>query len=220
MLCRLQSRIGRGIVPTMSSLYHLDASSAEIARRFGADAGPDPWAGGAIMPGQFAPVITRSGRTGRKVIRPMHWGYPPPGDLMVPGAGPTRWVTHVRNLESPFWIGNLRHRELRCLVPVTRFAVMPTTAPPKGQPKRPEWFSLPDQPIFALAGIWRDLTDMPVFAFLTTEPNAILRPIKAATMPVILHADDHDTWLGADWKEAQELAVPFPSQLMQRSEGG
>lgn len=203
----------------MSNFYHLDAPSAEIARRFAADAGPDPWEGDRIEPGQFAPVIIRSGRTGRKVIRPMHWGYPPPGDLMVLGNGPPRWVTHVRNLESPFWIGNLRHSELRCLVPVTRFSIMPTSAAPKGMKRTPSWLSLPDQPVFALAGIWRDLTDMPVFAFLTTEPNAILRPIKAATMPVILHADDHDKWLSADWKEAQDLAVPFPSQYMERTEG-
>ena len=33
----------------------------------------------------------------------------------MPGA--MRWVSHVRNLESPFWIGNLRHVGLRCLIP-------------------------------------------------------------------------------------------------------
>lgn len=202
----------------MTNHYRLDADSTIIAHRFGADAGPDPWAGGAIMPGQFAPVITRGGRTGRKVIRPIHWGYPPPGAQMVPGE-PPRWVTHVRNLESPFWIGNLRHSELRCLVPVTQFSIMPTIAPPKGKPKLPSWLSLTDRPVFAFAGIWRDLTDMPVFAFLTTEPNAILRPIKAATMPVILHAEDYDAWLGADWNEAQKLVASFPSQLMSLSEG-
>lgn len=203
----------------MTGLYRLDAPSVEIARSFGADAGPDPWEGGTITPGQFAPVITRSGKTGRKVIRPMHWGYPPPGEMMMPGAAPPRWVCHVRNLKSPFWIGNLRHAELRCLVPVTRFQIMPTTAAPKGMPRRPSWLSVRETPVFAFAGIWRDLTDMPVFAFLTTEPNAILRPIKAATMPVIVHADDYDKWLRADWKEAQELAVPFPSQHMERVEG-
>lgn len=204
----------------MSSLYRLDAISADIARRFGADAGPDPWAGGEIAPGQFAPVIVRSGKTGRKVIRPMHWGYPPPGEMMMPGNGPPRWVSHVRNLKSPFWIGNLRHSELRCLVPVTSFCTMPTIAPPRGLARKASWLSIPDQPIFAFAGIWRDLTDMPVFAFLTTEPNAILRPIKAAAMPVVLHADDHDSWLRADWKEAEQLVVPFPSQFMQRIEVG
>ena len=93
----------------MTLSCRLDLPSDAIARHFGTDAGPDPWGGGAIQPGQFAPVIVRSGATGQKVIRPMHWGYPSPGqstEAALPGT--MRWVSHVRNLESPFWIGNLR----------------------------------------------------------------------------------------------------------------
>jgi putative SOS response-associated peptidase YedK len=33
-------------------------------------------------------------------------------------------------------------------------------------------------------------------------------------MPVLLHQEDWDRWLTADWKEARLLAHPFPSQLM------
>ena len=67
-----------------------------------------------------------------------------------------------------------------------------------------------------MAGIWRDLTDMPVFAVLTTEPNSALLPIEGgkgpSPMPLILHAQDHDRWLQADWKEAQQLVVPYPAR--------
>jgi putative SOS response-associated peptidase YedK len=190
----------------MCNLYRLDAPANQIATVFDAVQGADPWGGGYVAPGKFGPVITtrQSGIASReRVMRPMHWGFPPPprGD---------RIVTNVRNLESPFWIGTLKHTELRCLIPVTRFQEW---SGERGA-KRQHWFSVPNQPIFAFAGIWRDLTDMPVFAFLTTEPNEIVRPVHPKAMPMILHAEDYDAWLRADWKEAQKLVAPFPSQLM------
>jgi putative SOS response-associated peptidase YedK len=37
-------------------------------------------------------------------------------------------------------------------------------------------------------------------------------------MPVILHQDDYDRWLRAEWKEAQKLVAHFPSQLMAMDE--
>jgi putative SOS response-associated peptidase YedK len=184
----------------MCNLYRLDAPADQIAYVFDAERGGDPWDGGYVAPQKFGPVITGERR---RVMRPMHWGFPPPPS----GSRP---VTNVRNLESPFWIGNLRHTELRCLVPVTRFQEW---SGEKGA-KQQHWFSVPNQPIFAFAGIWRDTTDMPVFAFLTTEPNELVRPIHPKAMPMILHAEDYDTWLTADWKDAQKLVAPFPSQLM------
>ncbi len=194
----------------MCNLYRLDAPSNQIATVFDAVRGADPWNGGYVAPGKFGPVIAtrQSGTISReRVMRPMHWGFPPPprGD---------RIVTNVRNLESPFWIGTLKHTELRCLIPVTQFQEW---SGERGF-KRQHWFSVPNQPIFAFAGIWRDLTDMPVFAFLTTEPNEIVRPVHPKAMPMILHTEDYDTWLTADWKDAQKLVAPFPSQLMSVSD--
>ena len=42
----------------MTTLYRLDASARLIGATFGADEREDPWAGGAVAPGGFAPVIT------------------------------------------------------------------------------------------------------------------------------------------------------------------
>jgi putative SOS response-associated peptidase YedK len=192
----------------MTSHYSLNANSARIAAYFGADSGPDPWIGGGLTPGTFAPVIARAGRSGKPVIRPMHWGYPPPGtSTEVAQLGPPRWVAQVRNIASPYWIGNLRHPELRCLIPATAFALRHSRAE--------HWYGVKDRPMFAMAGIWRDLTDMPVFAILTTEPNSALLPVEGGNgpgaMPLILKPDDHDHWLKADWKEAQKLIEPFPA---------
>jgi putative SOS response-associated peptidase YedK len=191
----------------VTSHYRLNAASREIAAAFDASHGPDPWGGGALSPGEFAPVITRSQKTGQRFIRPIVWGYPAPGAEGVSPAGEVRWVPNVRNIESPFWIGNLRHTELRCIVPVTAFMLRG-----KG---RMNWFGVADLPVFAMAGIWRDLTDMPVFAIVTTDASGLAKDAGASAMPMILDLDSIDRWLCSGWKEAQTLVAPYAGSLIQ-----
>jgi len=194
----------------MTSLYHLDVRAQEIAARFGAEAGRDPWDGGYIAPARFAPVIVTGPDSARRIV-PRLWGVPPPPDAArMPDARP---VTHVRNLESPFWIGTLRHRHLRCLVPATAFPVWADAPDPATGKRARLRFSLPDRPLFAFAGIWRD-SEVPSFAILTCEPNRMVGAVSAHTMPVILHREAEDDWLRADWARARRLVAPYPSQLM------
>ena len=188
----------------MCNLYRLDAPANQIAQAFDADAGKDVWDGGYVAPGRFGPVIV--GEQHRR-LTPMLWGFPPPPQGNRP-------VTNVRNLESPFWIGTLRHVELRCLVPVTRFQEW---SGEKGA-KRQHWYDVPSEPIFAFAGIWRDLTDVPVFAFLTTDPNPLVGAAHPKAMPLIVGPEDYHTWLTAEWSDAKRLVEPFPSQLMREIE--
>ena len=111
--------------PAMPAIYRLDANAAQIAARFAAQGGQDPWAGGHIAPGAFAPVITAGrefvagprpdGDPPRRVV-PRQWGVPPPGTAGEAGG---RGVLTVRNTQSPFWIGNLRNSEFRCLIPAS-----------------------------------------------------------------------------------------------------
>jgi putative SOS response-associated peptidase YedK len=188
----------------MTSLYRLDAPAGAIAAAFDAEAGDDPWTGDYVAPGRPAPVIVSDGRGGsRRFLRPKLWGVPPPPQG-------TRPVTTVRNLQSPFWIGTLRHPELRCLVPATGFAEW------SGAPgaRRQHWFSVPSRPIFAFAGIQRQIEDWPGFAILTTDPNRLVAHYQPKAMPVIVHAEDYDRWLAADWREAATLVTAYPSQLM------
>lgn len=97
--------------------------------------------------------------------------------------------------------------EQRCLVPFTAFAE------PKPNAGREEvWFAVPNVPSAAFAGIWRPSRVGNVFAFLTCEPNPLVAPVHPKAMPVILHPEDYDRWLGGD--PVADLAVPFPSQLM------
>ncbi len=53
-----------------------------------------------------------------------------------------------------------------------------------------------------------------MFAFLTTEPNAIVAPIHPEAMPVLLHPEDEERWLAAPPTGVLSLAEPFPTQLM------
>jgi putative SOS response-associated peptidase YedK len=148
----------------MCNLYRLDAHAAEIAAYFDSSPGADPWSPDYVAPGKFAPVIVQ-GTSGRIMV-PRQWGVPPPPKIAAEGGRP---VTNVRNLESPFWIGTLRHTEFRCLVPVTRFMEWGGV---KGM-RQQHWFSVPSEPIFAFAGIWRD-SEVPSFAFLTCDPNPLV----------------------------------------------
>lgn len=189
----------------MSILYRLDADAQQIGQRFHADAGRDPWTGGDVAPSSYAPVIVRTPDRMRRIV-PRQWGVPPPPKQLLLGGAP---VLTVRNLESPFWIGTLRHTQFRCLVPATAFGLSVTVAGQRSQ----SWFTLPASPLFAFAGIWRD-SEVPSYAILTCEPNRLVGASGTQAMPVLLHAEDHDSWLGADWKQARKLVAPFPSQLM------
>jgi len=194
---------------SMSNLYRLDTTAADIARHFDADPGDDPWQGDYVAPGRFAPVVIGGAKGGRWIV-PRQWGVPPPASVAMSGGGP---ITSVRNLESPFWIGTLRHTDYRCLVPVTSFQLWGQGKDPVTGRSRSHWFSLAAAPLFAFAGIWRD-SEVPSFAFLSCEANRLVEAVRPGGMPLILHAEDHERWLRADWKSAQKLVAPFPSQLM------
>jgi len=178
-------------------VYRLDAPADRIAAALGADPGRDVWQGGGVVPGGFAPVVIRAKDRTRRLV-PRQWGVPPP-------PRGTHVVTYVRNLESPFWIGTLRHTEFRCLVPATGF---------HGTGGKGAWFGVQTYPVFAFAGIWRD-SEVPSFAILTTAGDGLYPAEQVTTLPVILRPEDYGVWLAADWKVAQGLVGPSPLSLRQ-----
>jgi putative SOS response-associated peptidase YedK len=211
-------------------LYRLDAAARDVARLLGAEARDDPWAGGHVAPGQFAPVITAGreaiagprpqGRAPRRMI-PRLWGVPPPPsvhDSRTNGRG--HGILSVRNLDSPFWIGNLRNSEFRCLVPATAFMEWGRPSPTDGK-RRQCWFACADQQVFAMAAVWKD-SEIPSFALLACEANAALRAEGRETMPVILPPDPKalGLWLNGGWDRAKALAAPYSSSLMLVRETG
>ncbi|MFT4027021.1 MAG: SOS response-associated peptidase family protein [Novosphingobium sp.] len=207
----------------MTMLYHLDADAQVIATHFAANAGSDPWEGGPISPGQFAPVITMgrefvagprpSGEPTRRMI-PRLWGVPPPPSASFGAGDPARGVMTVRNLDSPFWVGSLRNSEFRCLVPATAFMEWGKGRDAEGK-RVQHRVTLADQPLFAFAGVWKD-SEVPSFALLTCEANAALRALGRETMPAILPPDPRSwrTWLNGGWDQARALVAPYASSLL------
>jgi putative SOS response-associated peptidase YedK len=163
----------------------------------------------AIFPDQLAPVA-RTGADGVREVLNMRWGFPPP-------ASGSRPVTNIRNLNSSFWRAWMAPAQ-RCLVPATSFCEY-TDA----RPKLAHWFALGEnRPLFAFAGLWRPWRGVRgkeegehlLFAFLTTAANALVAPIHAKAMPVLLTGDEIDVWLKAPETEALALARPIAAERL------
>lgn len=194
----------------MCNLYKVRTTAQEMARLF--DAIPDPMSQIAVEKDYVAPGkpghIVRE-EQGQRLLSAMSWGFPFQG----------KPVTNVRNYTSPFWKSALANPARRCLVPVTEFQEWSVAPMPGTGKKKAFWFSVPSQPVFAFAGIWRPTEGVPVYSFLTCgyegDPaNHVVGAIHPKACPVVLHQEDYDRWLHTDLDDAISLASPFPSQLM------
>lgn len=196
----------------MTQLYRLDYSAAAVARQFGAHRGEDPWDGGYIAPLKFAPIVTAgrefiagprpAGKTLAPRITPRLWGVMPP-----PNADdPARRITAVRNHDSPFWIGNLRNSEFRCLIPATSVMLWGSGTDYEGR-RLKHWFAPKGGGLFAMAGVWKD-EDVPAFAILTADAMGGAKEAGCTSMPVIVPPDEsaRQTWLHGGWDRAVAIA--------------
>lgn len=112
-------------------------------------------------------------------------------------------TTNIRNVASTHWRPWLG-MEHRCVVPATYFSEYGQVRGPEGKLAL-HWFATArDAPLYVFAGIWMRWTSVrkaregdvtiDIFAFLTTEPNAVVVPIHPKAMPVILtEADEIET---------------------------
>jgi putative SOS response-associated peptidase YedK len=206
----------------MCNLYAITKSQQAIREL--ANAMVDRTGNLASMPGVFpdysAPIV-RNGLDGRELVL-ARWGMPSP-TFALKGRNSDPGVTNVRNVASPHWrrwLG-LDHR---CLVPFTSFSE--NEALPDGR-HPPVWFALgEDRPLAFFAGIWTNWTSVrkvregettiDIFAFLTTEPNAVVAPVHPKAMPVVLTTqDDMDLWMNAPTAEALDLQRPLPDGMLQ-----
>ena len=200
----------RRTLPLMCNLYRLKTTRLEVNAYFRSidDARSELTVEkDYVAPGQPGYVVREE--AGQRQLSMMRWGFPLNG----------KPVTNVRNYTSQFWKSALANPARRCLVPATEFQEWSVEPMPDTGRKKPFWFSLPSQSIFAFAGVWRPTESHPVFAFLTCgyegDPaHHVVGAVHPKACPVILHEEDYDRWLHADLGDALDLATPFPSQLI------
>jgi putative SOS response-associated peptidase YedK len=193
----------------MCTLYRLKSTAAEISRLFEAEARATWEPPLSVHPDRVAPVVGH-GRAGR-VLADARWGVPAPAS--VKGG---RSVVNIRNLSSPFWRGALARPAHRCLVPADDFCEWTDTPDPATGRKRRVFFGLASGAPFALAGLIRpapaDSDELPRFAFLTCEPNAVVAPVHAKAMPVLLAPDAWGPWL--EGAPAEAFQQPIDEALL------
>jgi putative SOS response-associated peptidase YedK len=177
-----------------------------------------------VHPDRLGPIV-RVDAQGERELAMSTWGMPTPEAHV--GDKPDRGVTNVRKTWIPHWQQWLGV-EHRCLVPATAFSEYEQEADPDTGKKPLRWFALDEsQPVFAMAGIHTIWTgargriksprhgDHDIYAFLTTNPNELVKPIHPKAMPVLLTTkEDCEIWLTADWKEAKKLQRPLPVERM------
>lgn len=165
------------------------------------------------VPTQALPVILADG--GERQAELMRWGLVFPWAKDKPGA-PQPFNARAETLAEKPAFRRLVARQ-RCLVAANGFYEWQKV----GGAKRPLYFRVRDEPLFAFAGIYERATDeagleFGSYAVLTTRPNELLAQVHNR-MPVILHPDDEEDWLDPDLTEPAALErfyAPFPAEAM------
>lgn len=152
---------------------------------------------------------------GERVLEAMTWGFPrhsvnqrtgqPNKPNPVNNARDDKLLS-ARGMWRP-WFLNPEHR---CLIPITAFA---EAVGPQGKMTR-AWISIADQPIAACAGLWRPSDEWgDCYTMVMVDAVEAMMEIHDR-MPVILHPQDHDSWLRAPPEEAMKLVTQYPADQL------
>jgi putative SOS response-associated peptidase YedK len=162
-----------------------------------------------IAPGTTQPVIRQGRDTGARELVGMRWGLVGFGSS---GPDPKRSTFNARSenlTKSDLWRVPLHKR--RCLVPVSGYYEWG-----RKPDKLPFRFTLRDEPLYALAGLW-DAWKNPTgdwlqsFSIITVKASAAMSTIHDR-MPAILMPPEYDEWLdrGETERPPTRLLRPYP----------
>lgn len=194
----------------MARLYTLKSSAADVAAYFGV---ADPAA--LQVPSETVegtPGLVILEKDGRRLLKPMSWGFPRlTREMRLRGDPPGR-IGLVADLTNPLWEQLATDPRYRCLIPLTHFAN------PNGEPgeKTRSWFSVSGEPLVAWAGFCRNTPELgPVYAGMTMTANALVMPYNDR-MPVLLDQSDHARWLHGSIQDviAFQFAAPVAGERM------
>lgn len=188
----------------MCNLYRLDRSSDEVAAFFRAQSGGPLNASAEVYPGYTGLVVADG------IVRAMTWGFPlaqrskRTGEPLKP-----RPVNNARSDKLDSFMWRYSFEERRCLIPMTAWA---EAEGQRGAMTR-TWLSLPDQPLFAAAGIWRSSDEWgEVYSMVMTDSCGAAAECHDR-MPVILHPQDWSRWQGDAPADARALCVPYQGDV-------
>ena len=174
-----------------------------------------------VAPTTFQPVIrnTRDGAVREMLL--MRWGLVPFfAKSLADFKGFTTFNAKAESLaKSATWREPLQ-RGRRCLVPADGFYEWKKLASDTKKPvTQPFAFTVPEEPIFAFAGLWdawhdrEEDTWLQSFTIITTAPNELTSTVHTR-MPAIMHQRDHDEWLLREGPPPVHLLKPFPAEEM------
>lgn len=190
----------------MCNLYRMTKNASEVAAWFKVvDAALGANFAAEVYPGYPGLVVAEG------AVRPMTWGFP----LAMTGAkGQPLKAKPVNNarqdkLATPFWRSAFETR--RCLIPLTAWA---EAEGPKGKMTR-TWLSLPDAPLFAVAGLWRPTEEWgAAYSMVMTDTAGCEAEAVHSRMPVVLTPEDQALWLDGSPQEAFDLCRAWQGPLV------
>ena len=189
----------------MSRLYALNASAANVAADFGVSDAPAVRVPSETIEGSPGLVILQ--KDGRRLLKPMSWGFPRlTREMRLRGDPPGR-IGLVADLTNAMWEQLVTDPRYRCLIPLTHFAN------PNGEPgeKARSWFSMKDAQLMAWAGFCRNTPGFgPVYAGMTMTANALVMPHNDR-MPVLLEPADYARWLHGSVRDV--IAFQFAASM-------
>jgi putative SOS response-associated peptidase YedK len=203
----------------MCGRYLLKAPADALRRAFGFVEQPNLMPRYNIAPTQDVAVIReRREPKGERTLQLLRWGLIPSWAEDMKGGAKLINARAEGISERPSFREAFQKR--RCLVPADGFYEWRT----EGKIKQPYLIQRRDRAPFAFAGLWErwvPKTQPPEpayidsFTIVTTEANALLRPLHAR-MPVILAPEDYARWFdrGASEAELKALLKPAPEDLL------